>query len=90
MKKVMTMLTVSLVAGQLMAQTTKKLAPPPPPPPNVKMQKIEAPPPPPLPPNEINELAPPPLPPPPPSKPPKAQNRKVRFLTPKIVKEKEI
>lgn len=84
----MTMLTVGLVVGQLMAQTTKKLAQPQPP--KVQMQKMELPPPPPAPPNEINELVPPPPPAPSPPKAPKAHKEKVKFVAPKIVKDKEI
>lgn len=87
MKKIITMVTVSIFAGQLMAQTTKKLAPPPPPSAPPKVETVKAPPPPPPAPpvKEINKLSPPP----PPPKPPKVHKEKVHFVAPKIVKDKE-
>jgi hypothetical protein len=86
MKKIIMMITVSIFAGQLMAQTTQKLPPPPPPPPpKAKMAKAPPPPPPPPPVKEINKLSPPP----PPPKPPQVYKEKVHFVPPKIVKNKE-
>ncbi len=55
MKKIITMVTVSIFAGQLMAQTTKKLAPPPPPSAPPKVETVKAPPPPPPKPPKVHK-----------------------------------
>ena len=65
MKKIKMILAVTLIAGQLMAQTNKKLAPPPPPPLSPSTIYAELAPPPPPPPPLISTC--PELPPPPPN-----------------------
>ena len=89
------MLTVCLIAAQLMAQSNKKPVPPPPPPlpPTVNVNAM-APPPPPPPSADIQALVPPPLPPVAPKnikKHKKHQIKKenIQFTPPTIVKDKE-
>jgi hypothetical protein len=91
MKKIIMMISTSLLAGQLVAQSGNKPVPPPPPPPAPIAMNAPVPPPP-APQLELDQLAPPPpapLPPVPP-KAPEAGRRKVIFVAPVIVKDKEI
>ena len=80
MKKII-MIAFGIFAGQLMAQTEKKLPSPPPAPPAVKMVKFPPPPPPPpMPPKkEVNKSS---------SRPShtKMQKEKLHFVPPKVVK----
>ena len=75
MKKIIMMMTVSIIAGQLIAQTTKKLMPPPPP-----LVDIPKAPPAPAPPMEVMDIPIPPSPPTPPEH--------VKFTTPIIVNDR--
>ncbi len=74
MKKIIMVMTVSIIAGQLTAQTSKKLMPPPPPP------LVDIPKAPPAPPMEVIDI------PIPPSSPTPPEN--VRFTPPIIVNDK--
>jgi hypothetical protein len=89
MKKIIMLISGSLLAGQLIAQSVNKPAPPPPPP---MAMNAPAPPPPPVSQLELDQLAPPPPPPLPPTPPKvkKAGKKKLSFATPVIVKDKEI